>query len=169
MKKREPKFKYYYVIIAIFFLLIAYSIYYYYKSGASYGIQTQEGTVVHWHPELYIKICGEDVELVRESTGLAKNKEDLEFRTQIHTHKKAHELHLGEYGPVDNPETYFTLKKAMLALDINFNENCIMNKCNGDLCGGKNGNLKVYSGGQEIKNFVNHGLKDKERIDIIFE
>jgi len=119
-----------------------------------------EGDIVarnglHWHPELSIKILGENQE-IPEGIGLAP------VELPIHTHDEHGIIHLEFSGIVREDD--IRLGEFFKVWGKTFNKDCIFDKCSGP-----DGQLSMLVNGKENSEFENYLMRDGDKIEIIFE
>lgn len=150
---------YIWLVIIVGLVIISYGLWVYYSQDIEHGVEVGGKTAVHMHPFVYVYTCGMERKLPLE-TGTA----------QFHTHKDRHRIHLGEGGPVENPETYFTLDKLFEAIGMKLTNNCLMEYCDSDKCpDGSIGVVKVTVNGVESELVEKTPMHDGDRIDVRFE
>lgn len=110
---------------------------------------------LHWHPELSITVKGQKQEIgANIGIGVTHNP--------IHTHDSTGVLHLEFQGLVRKND--LKLDKFFEFWDKQFNSNCILDSCNGP-----DGKLKMLVNGEDNAEFENYQMKDKDKIEIIYE
>ncbi len=168
-----------YSIIAVIILGIIYLIY----LGVSrsntnndtslYDLSGIPSGQIHWHADIDVIICGEDIELPYGPVG-------SHIGTGLsHTHDKA--TNLGSMPSSDgngvmhlegnvrlNP-SQSTLIQYMRNIGIKFSETEIMEKKNGDLCNDIAGQVNVYVNGEKLDNIIYYIPRDNDKIEIKFE
>jgi len=157
------------IVLGGIFIGLGYSVAYFYQAGgeAGYVVCDEEGVceiAVHWHSELELSVCGEHFLLPKEAGDLDEQ----------HTHKEPNRLHFHsltkatEDGELLEPER---LRAGGLfeQLDMKFNSECFRDKCNGDLCNGQPGSVKMYVNGASSTEFDKYVWKDGDVISISFE
>ncbi len=110
---------------------------------------------IHWHSEIKIKILGEN-QKIPSNIGLGA------VHSPLHTHDDSGVIHLEFKGIVSEKD--IKLKKFFEVWEKQFNSNCIFDKCNGE-----EGRVKMLVNGSENSEFENYMMKDKDKIEIIFE
>lgn len=110
---------------------------------------------LHWHPELSITVKGQKQEITANiGIGVIHNP--------IHTHDVTGVIHLEFSGLVRKDD--LKLGKFFEVWDKQFNSNCIF-----DFCSGADGQLKMLVNGEVNTGFENYQMKDKDKIEIIYE
>ncbi len=109
---------------------------------------------LHWHADLSIKIKGANIEIPTD-IGLGA------VHNPIHTHDNTGKLHL-EFGGVVK-KSDLLLSQFFKVWDKQFNENCILDKCNG-----ADGTLTMLVNGATSTEYGKHQMKDLEKIELIF-
>lgn len=117
------------------------------------GIISRRG--IHWHPELAITIKGQKQE-IPANLGLGA------IHQPIHTHDSTGVLHLEIQGLVRRDDT--KLGRFFKIWGKEFNSNCIFNSCNG-----VEGKMTMKVNGNEDAEFENYEMKDKDKIEILYE
>ncbi|MBI2079630.1 hypothetical protein HYT84_02605 [Candidatus Micrarchaeota archaeon] len=119
----------------------------------------------HWHAILDAYICGEKLHFPLETGDVSLSP---------HTHKDSDKMHIHITSEV-NPKTREILNKEALKIKeffrqtkIHFNNSCINGKCNGDLCGGKTGTVKMIVNEKPNYEFENYVWKEGDKILIEF-
>jgi hypothetical protein len=110
---------------------------------------------LHWHPELSIKILGEAQEIPQ---GLGLTPVEM----PIHTHDEHGIIHLEFSGVVRKDD--LRLGEFFKIWGKTFNHDCIFDKCSGS-----EGRLKMLINGRENAEFGDYMMRDKDKIEIIFE
>ncbi len=117
------------------------------------------------HATVVIKICGKEIPLPRN---VGSNQE-------VHTHLEKNLLHFEGKLPVDMKskalldDTPLQLDTFFRTVNITFNENCILQACNGMFCGGKKAELYMLVNGKESSKFEKYAWSDQDYIEINFE
>ncbi|MDO8663836.1 MAG: hypothetical protein Q7K28_03325 [Candidatus Wildermuthbacteria bacterium] len=111
---------------------------------------------LHWHANLSINIFGEPQD-IPAGIGLEK----LPHRP-MHTHDRDNIIHMEYSGLVK--KTDLRLGNFFSVWGKIFNKDCIFDKCSGP-----EGQLKMLVNGKESLDFDNYLMKDKDKIEIIFE
>lgn len=110
---------------------------------------------LHWHPELSIEIKGQKQEIPANiGIGLVHNP--------IHTHDNSGVIHLEMDGLVKKDDT--RLNHFFKIWGKQFNSECIFEYCNGP-----NGNVKMLINGKENSEFENYQMRDRDKIEIIYQ
>ncbi len=110
---------------------------------------------IHWHTELSITILGQKQD-VPANIGLGITEQPL------HTHGEDNEIHLEFTGLVKKDD--IRLGRFFEIWDRTFNEDCIFTKCNGP-----EGKVKMFVNGEPNFEFENYIMRDKDKVEIIFE
>jgi len=171
--KKEKHWLWYvgYAAALIVLIYVGYSVWYY-LSNVEEIEEFQvcaEGKCIktfHVHADISIVLCGKKVMLPLEKGDLAGP----------HTHKERNYIHFHErlpYEPTSGQllETLpLTLETFMNEMDMRFNERCVAEYCNGDLCpDGKAGTVRVFINEQPNTEFGQYIWKDKDEISITFD
>lgn len=125
-------------------------------------------TGIHWHPELAIYIKGEK-QTIPANTGIGMQYaehplyDSMMMMTNMHTHDNSGKIHWEVMeGPVKKYDV--TLGNFFSVWGQKFNENCILEYCNGS-----EGSVKMFVNGQENTDFENYQIKDGDKIEIKYE
>lgn len=110
---------------------------------------------VHWHPQLSIKIKGQEQE-IPGNIGLGITE------SPTHTHEADGIIHLEFAGRVT--EDNARLGKFFEVWGKTFNRDCIFDNCNGP-----DGQLKMLVNGAPNDQFEDYVMRDGDQIEIIFE
>ncbi len=110
---------------------------------------------IHWHPEIKISILGQKQE-IPDNIGLGV------VEKPIHTHDNTGVIHLEFSGLVKKDD--ILLGKFFEVWGKKFSKDCIFDKCNGF-----EGQIKMLINGKQNFEFENYLMKDKDKIEIIFE
>ncbi len=110
---------------------------------------------IHWHPELSIKILGQQIE-VPANIGLGITGMPL------HTHDDTGVIHLEFSGVVKEDD--IRLSRFFEIWGKKFTKNCIFDKCSSP-----DGKVKMLVNGELSSEFENYMMKDGDKIEIIFE
>ncbi len=111
--------------------------------------------LIHWHPELKIKILGEEQE-IPANIGIGV------VHQLIHTHAPDGVIHIESTGQVR--ENDIKLGRFFEIWGKIFNKDCIFDKCSG-----QDGQVKMLVNGQENYEYENYIMRDGDKIEIIFE
>ena len=172
IKKQKSKTRYFiYVIIVLFATYLGYSTYVYLKSGVKdEGLVVCDSGKCFWAPgDIHTQV---DIEICRQYFNLPLDKASTD---DVHTHKERNLFHFEGKLLVDKDTneildyTPLMLKHGFERMEVRFVDGCINDKCNGDLCYGKPGTLKMWVNGLENNEFENYIWKDKDQILIKFE
>ncbi|MBI4101479.1 MAG: cupredoxin domain-containing protein [Candidatus Nealsonbacteria bacterium] len=125
---------------------------YFSRPGGS-GVIAQNG--IHWHPEIRITILGEPQPI---PAGIGLIPQEM----PIHTHESDNVIHLEFAGRVTVDDA--RVGKFFQIWGKTFNRNCIFDKC-----AGSEGALIMLVNGKENSEFENYPMRDKDKIEIIFE
>ena len=159
-----------YIAATVILGYIAYSVWYYTSNAEeidSFEVCYDDHCVKTFHIHYYLNfdICGKDISLPKEHGPL----------DGPHTHKEYNYIHFHERLPYD-PQTKelldvtpLKISETMKHFNIVFNSTCIDGKCNGDLCNGHSGQVKMFANGKEISEFENYIWRDEEKILIAFK
>jgi len=110
---------------------------------------------LHWHADLNIKIKGQNVEIPADlGIGATHNP--------MHTHDNTGKIHL-EFGGVVR-KSDLELGNFFKIWGKEFNELCILDKCNGP-----DGKLTMLVNGATSTEYAKHSMQDGEKIELIFE
>lgn len=110
---------------------------------------------IHWHSELTITIKGQRQE-IPANVGLGA------VHQPIHTHDSTGVIHLEMQGLVRRDDT--KLDRFFKIWGKEFNSNCILDSCNG-----AEGKVIMKVNGNENAEFENYEMKDKDKIEILYE
>lgn len=123
---------------------------------------------IHWHPELTITIKGEkqvipsDIGMGMQFAGYPQY-DPMMMMTNMHTHDDSGQLHWEAMnGPVKKGDV--KLSQFFAIWGKKFTNSCIF-----DYCNGPQGRLIFKVNGQDNQDFDNYLVKDKDRIEIIFQ
>ncbi len=179
-RKKSTKSVITYSIITIVVLGFIYLIYFLITRAPSsngdsiYDLSDIPSGVIHWHADIDIFICGEDIELPdglvggHLGTGLSHTHDRTTNKNSMPSSDGNGVMHLE--GNVKANPSESTFVKYMKNIGINFNENEIMDKKNGDLCNDKNGTVNVYVNSKKYDKDINYYIpRDNDIIDIKFE
>ncbi|HDY69115.1 MAG TPA: hypothetical protein ENH85_15170 [Candidatus Scalindua sp.] len=110
---------------------------------------------IHWHADLSIKILG-------RYQGIPGNIGIGITELPVHTHEADSVIHMEFSGLVREDDT--RLGRFFEIWGKKFNRDCIFDKCNGP-----EGRLKMFVNQQPNYQFENHIMRDRDKIEIIFE
>ncbi|MEK7537194.1 MAG: hypothetical protein AAB584_02005 [Patescibacteria group bacterium] len=110
---------------------------------------------IHWHPELFIFTKGQKQE-IPANLGIGIRHES------IHTHDSSGVLHLEVQGLVRKKDTQ--LRRFFEIWGEQFNQNCILEFCNGS-----NGTVKMFVNGNPNTEFENYQMQNNDKIEIRYE
>ena len=150
-----------YLGVLLIFGYIGYSTWLYYSMGYEQsGIEVNGKVALHWHPYLYIYLCGKEYKLAFE-TGME----------ELHIHKDRNMVHLGEGGTIANPTEYFRLKKAWDAFNMTYTDTCLMDYCNGNrTCNdGKDNQWHMTVNGVQNDTLWSYPMRDGDKIIVRYE
>ncbi|MGB3921880.1 MAG: hypothetical protein WBL19_01175 [Minisyncoccia bacterium] len=123
---------------------------------------------VHWHPELSVTIKGEkqpipaNIGIGMQYAGYPQY-DSMMMMANMHTHDDSGMIHWEVMeGPVTKDEV--TLAVFFGIWGKTFNKDCIFEYCNG-----AGGTVKMLVNGKENTEFENYVVKDKDKIEIIFD
>ena len=122
-------------------------------NGESVEIISRSG--IHWHPQISITVRGQKQE-ISANIGLGVT------HNPIHTHETDGVIHLEFSGLVTKENV--KVKKFFEIWGKQFNQNCIFEFCNGP-----EGRLRMLVNGAKNTEFGEYEMKDRDRIEIIFE
>jgi len=113
------------------------------------------GDPIHWHPLLYVNVCGKPYQLPPESGPMPG----------IHTHADMPNIHLETtYDPAK-----LILGEAMKDIGLKFDKGVLLNKKDGDVCpSGNAGKVTVKSDGKLVEDYTNLPLRDGQEIKVDF-
>lgn len=157
------------LILLIFFGLI-YSVAQYYNQDVEQGIiicknQNDCSLSQHTHADLEVSVCGKEHIFPFEKGDLDK----------AHTHKEKNKIHfhtLLKVDPLTNEildPTELKIKSFFKQMGERFDANCILDKCNGDLCSTTPGKTSMTVNTIENSQLENYIWKDGDTIRISFE
>lgn len=125
-------------------------------------------TGIHWHPELTITIKGEkqtipsNIGIGMQYAGYPQN-DPMMMMTDMHTHDNSGQLHWEVMeGPVKKDDV--KLSQFFAVWGKKFTSSCIFEYCNGP-----EGKLVFKVNGQDNQDFENYLVKDKDKIEIVFQ
>lgn len=110
---------------------------------------------IHWHPNLTIKILGQEEE-IPGGIGLTP------LEQSIHTHEADNMIHLEFPGIVRKND--IKLGRFFEIWGKKFNKDCIFDKCSG-----AEGKVKMLVNEKENSEFENYVMRDGDKIEVIFE
>lgn len=123
---------------------------------------------IHWHPELTITIKGEK-QVIPNNIGMGMQfagypqYDPMMMMTNMHTHDDSGQLHWEVMkGPVKKED--IRLSQFFAIWGKKFTSSCIF-----DYCNGPQGRLTFKVNGQDNQDFDNYLVKDKDKIEIIFQ
>ncbi len=114
---------------------------------------------IHWHTELSITILGQKQGI---SANIGLGSVGQPTHTPIHTHEADNIIHLEFTGLVRKDD--ILLGRFFEIWGKEFNRDCILAQCNGT-----EGEVKMFVNGDPNFEFENYIMKDKDKIEIIFE
>ena len=114
---------------------------------------------IHWHAVPQINLCGEQKPIPTPGPGLHLGN------TLFHTHEDA-QIHIE--GTVAGPEQ-ITLGGFFDNIGVKFSSTEIMDKKNGDICNGNPGTVQLLINGSQNTEFRDYVVRDKDKIQIMFE
>ena len=162
-KRKKVKKNLLYVLVVLAFLAVIYGLSVFFQGGGSYS-QGQ----VHWHADLKITACGEDVPLPRPMEGGSiVHGESFIGTPFMHLH---HEPKIHIEGTISNAEE-IALSRFMDVIGIKFTDIELLDKKNGDLCdesGEKEGRVKLLVNGAESSDLSKHVIADGESYELVF-
>ena len=180
-KKKSTKNIITYSIIAVIVLGFIYLIYFLVtrapsgnNTGSDYDLSGIPSGDIHWHADVNVNICGENIELPdglvggHLGAGLSHTHDRATNKNSMPSSDGNGVMHLE--GNVKANPSESTFVKYMKNIGINFNENEIMDKKNGDLCNDRNGTVNIYVNGKRYDKDLNYYIpRDNDFIDIKFE
>ena len=110
---------------------------------------------IHWHTEISITILGQK-QVIPANIGLGITEQP------IHTHGEDNKIHLEFTGLVKKDD--IRLGRFFEIWDRTFSQDCIFTKCNGP-----EGKVKMLVNGEPNFEFENYIMRDKDKVEIIFE
>jgi len=136
------------------------------KLETSSDLISTEG--IHWHPELTITIKGEK-QVIPANIGIGMQYagypqyDPMMMMTNMHTHDNSGTLHWEVMkGPVKKDD--IRLSQFFAIWGKKFTSSCIFDTCNSS-----EGQVKFKVNGQDNQDFENYLVKDKDKIEIIFQ
>lgn len=151
------------------FIVMAFTVDYFYQQGGERGFVVcgPEGCelAAHWHADVEFDLCGETFSMPLE-TGPLDGQHTHKERNYLHFHAL---LRTDESGTeVLNPEELY-VGEFFDTIDVPFSESCFDGYCNGDLCRGEPGILRMHVNGEPNFEFDKYSWRDGDVIEIIFE
>ncbi len=110
---------------------------------------------IHWHTELSITILSQQQD-IPANIGISITEQP------IHTHEEDNIIHLEFTGVVKKDD--IRLGRFFEIWGKKFNKDCIFTKCNGP-----EGEVKMFVNSEPNFEFENYIMRDKDKIEIIFE
>lgn len=110
---------------------------------------------MHWHANLSIKIL-DQYQSISSNIGIGIT------HLPVHTHEADGVMHMEFSGAVREDD--IRLGRFFENWNKDFNKDCVLDKCNGS-----DGRLRMLVNGEENFEFENYSVKDKDKIEIIFE
>ena len=131
------------------------------------GKRSFSGGQIHWHADLQVSVCGEQVPLPQPTAALATvHGEPFVGTPFMHLHSGP-QIHIE--GVVSTPDE-IVIGKFMEVIGMHFTDTELLQKKNGDACpDGQPGRVKVLVNGQETNELTKHLIRDGQRIEIRFE
>ncbi len=114
---------------------------------------------IHWHATLKVFICGEEKQMP-VPIGQSHLGTPL-----LHTHEDRR-IHIE--GTVWKPED-ITMGKYMDAIGLNFRDDQLLDKKNGDLCSEQPGKVKLFVNKKESPELANYIIKEGDNYELRFE
>lgn len=140
--------------------------------SGNYNLAGFPNSFIHWHADVDVLICGEDVQLPYALNG------GLLGTGRLHTHDYAQNIAslpgtdgngvIHTEGNVPQAPAEHTLGKFMGNIGVRFSNTTIMDKTNGDLCGEAAGTVKVFLNDQPLSDPLNYLPRDRDEIRIEF-
>lgn len=122
---------------------------------------------IHWHPELSVTIKGEG-QIIPTNIGMGMQYaghpqyDPMMMMANMHTHDASGQIHWEVMeGPVEKDDV--RLSHFFSVWGKKFTKSCIF-----DYCNGPDGVLTFRVNGQDNMDFENYLVKDKDKIEIIF-
>ena len=143
------------IILIIVLAGIGYFIFLLFSSEA---VESYSGGQVHWHSRIDVFVCGNKFDMPNPF-----GNEHL-GSPLLHTHDDQL-IHIE--GTVWKAED-ITLSKYMEAIGLNFKDDELIDKVNGDLCDGEAGMVKLFVNGVENSELANYVIKDDEDYELRF-
>ncbi len=163
------------VVVIIIFIVSAYILSAPPKNGAvspRYDLAGIPSSFVHWHADVDVVVCGEDKKLSEAASG------GLLGTNRLHTHDRATNIQslpgsdgngvIHTEGTIPQSPGEHTLDKFMKNIGIEFGNETIMDKKNGDLCNGTAGSVKAFLDDNLLDDFLNYLPRDRDVIRIEF-
>lgn len=130
------------------------------------GKRSFSGGQIHWHADLKLTVCGEDVPLPQPTASATVHGEPFVGTPFMHLHRGP-QIHIE--GVVSTKEEIM-IGKFMEVIERHFTDTEFLDKKNGDTCpDGQPGRVKLLINGQESNELTRHVIRDGERIEIRFE
>lgn len=146
--------------VVIVAALVVYGITSLVKSGGTYS----RGQV-HWHADLKVTVCGEDIPLPKPTGGGIVHGESFVGTPFMHLHDEPM-IHIE--GTVKSAED-ITLGKFMEIIRLNFKDTELLDKKNGDSCpDGTAGKVELLVNGQPNEELTQHVIVEGEEYEIKF-
>lgn len=121
---------------------------------------------VHWHADLKLNICGQTIPLPKPKAGTSVHGEPFVGTPFMHLHDEP-SIHIE--GTVRSAEE-ITLGKFMEVIGLNFKDEELLNKKNGDPCpNGNSGRVTLMVNGRESPELTNKVIVDGEDYELRFE
>lgn len=130
------------------------------------GKRSFSGGQIHWHADLKLTVCGEDVPLPQPTASAIVHGEPFVGTPFMHLHSGP-QIHIE--GVVSTTEEIM-IGKFMDVISMHLTDTELLDKKNGDACpDGQPGKVKLFINGQESNELTKHVIRDGERIEIRFE
>ena len=121
---------------------------------------------VHWHADLKISICGQDIPLPKPKGGTTVHGEPFVGTPFMHLHNEP-SIHIE--GTIRSAED-ITLGKFMEVINLNFKAEELLNKRNGDPCpDGTPGKVQLFVNEKESPELTQKVIVDGEDYELRFE
>lgn len=123
---------------------------------------------IHWHPNLEIKVNGENI-IIPANIGIGPKYSDsphydsMMRMTNMHTHDASGKLHWEVMMNAPRPEDMY-LGNFFQVWGKTFNTECIFEYCNGP-----EGSMKMFVNGNPNYNFEKYMVRDEDKIEIVYE
>lgn len=139
---------------------------------AGYDVSGFPNYPIHWHADVDVVICGEDKQLPEATPG------GLLGTHMLHTHDRSANINslrnsdgngvIHTEGDVKGAPEEHTLQAFMKNIGVRFDNQTIMDKKNGDLCGDAPGMVKVFLNDKTLENFIDYLPRNGDFIRIEF-
>jgi len=123
--------------------------------GSTEAVEIISRNGLHWHPEIRIRIHGEET-VIPPNIGIGA------VHAPIHTHDSDNIIHLEFSGIVG--DSNLRIGEFFHIWGKEFSQTCIFDNCNGP-----DGTLRMLVNGEPNLEFDRYVMKDGDRIEIIYE